>query len=114
MGTTVSTISRKITIKYIETTKIILRNNVTLMPLILNVNKVDEFLNEETEWSNTNYEEFDVIYDEFLLWIKKKYNVFHYNKKIFFEKLKSKRMIENNIVKNIRLINSINIDNLRI
>ena len=114
MGSTISTISRRITIDYIETAKIMLNHNKKLLPLIVNVDKISEFLHEETAWSTSQSLSIKDIYREFSAWLSRKYGIRNYNKSIFVEKLSKKRVIENNEVINIKLLNKTSMDVLRL
>jgi hypothetical protein len=82
--------------------------------LIVDVDKISEFLYEETAWSTSQSLNVDEIYREFSVWLQRKYSIRNYNKSTFIEKLSKKRIIENNKVINIKLLNKISMDILRL
>lgn len=113
MGTVISKISHRITVEYIETAKIMLNHNKKLLPLIVDVDKISEFLHDDTAWSTSGFLHVDKLYWEFMCWLRRKHSLQTYNKKIFIEKLSKKRTIINNHVQHIKLTNIVNEDVLR-
>jgi hypothetical protein len=111
MGATISNISHRITVQYIETAKYVLNHNNTRYPLLVDVDKISEFLYEETQWSISEFVEIDDIYWDFMKWLKRKYKTNKYNKKIFIDKLSKKRTIINNKVHHIKMANMSNMIN---
>lgn len=114
MGTSISTISRRITIEYIESAKVLLNHNKKFLPLIVDVDKISEFLNQETAWSTSRSLSIDELYRKFSGWLYRKYTIRNYNKSIFTEKLLTKRTVENNRVINIRFAYEDSLDCLRL
>ena len=97
-------VSKKISATYIEPAKAYLNNNISIIPklAIIDVDKIDEFLYEETEWSE-GCEMFSEVFCVFLKWIKHKYGVEKYNQNVFYKKMNTKREITRNVILNLRL-----------
>lgn len=101
-------ITHRISVEYIEKGKILLNHNNKLLPLLVDIDKISEFLNDETEWSTSRSISVDQLYRDFMYWLLRKHKIRSYDKDVFIEKLSKKRYIENNFVKNIKKINSVN------
>jgi hypothetical protein len=95
---------QRITIEYIESVLYLLNHNNPKYPLLVDVDKISEFLYEESKWSSSNTISIDVLYTNFLIWLSNKYNIIKYNKNIFITKISKKRIILDNKVQNIELL----------
>lgn len=105
MNLSLNNLLQRINVEYIEPTMYMLNHNNKYYPLIVDVDKVSEFLYEETKWSTSGTLSTDELYNKFLNWLESKYNIESYNKNTFFEKLSKKRNITKNKVQNIKFIN---------
>lgn len=114
MGNTISSISQRITIQYIDTIKNILNHNNKKYPLLVDVDKISEFLCDKTEWSSSESIDISELYWEFMCWLKEKYKINNYNEEIFVSKLSKKRTIIDNKVCNIKMSNMFDSDFLRL
>lgn len=81
-------------------------NSIPIVPVLalVDVDNIDQFLHEETEWSE--YEEsVNDVYDAFISWMRHKYQIRKYRKNIFINKLETKRTLSPNgmYVKNIKI-----------
>ena len=101
----ISKIIQRINVEYVEYTMYMLNHNNKNYPLIVDVDKITEFLCEETKWSTSGTLKIDDIYNSFMTWLETKYNIQNYDKNIFIEKLSKKRSIVRNIVQNIKFTN---------
>ena len=114
MGTSLSTISHRIRVEYIDTVKCLLNHNNPNYPLIVNVDKITEFLNEETQWSTSGSVNIDEIYWNFTQWLKRRYKINKYDKKIFIEKLSKQRKIVDGAVCHMKMVNMSNSEIMRL
>lgn len=95
---------QRINVEYVENAMYMLNHNNPKYPLIVDVDKITEFLCEETKWSTSGTLEIDEIYNKFLIWLENKHNIKNFNKDIFTEKMSKKRNVINNCVQNIKFI----------
>lgn len=95
---------QRINVECVENIMYMLNHNNSNYPLIVDVDKITEFLCEETKWSTSGTLKIDEIYNKFLIWLENKYNIKNFNKEIFAEKMSKKRNVVNGCVQNIKFI----------
>jgi hypothetical protein len=81
---------------------------------IINIDIIDEFLYENTAFSKNNNIDINDIYIDFMCWLNKKHKINTYNKNIFINKILLKKQVINNNLQNIKMINMIDTDILRV
>ena len=110
-----STYLSKIFINYIEPTKLFIKINIIDVPALMDVDVLSEYLCSQTKWSTYNMS-IDMLYYEFIHWLRYTYGTASYRKSIFITKLSTKRNISiaKNIAYNIQVVNMIDVDQLRL